>query len=65
MSRKKYPAHKYMPEWRNWQTHTTQNRAGNHAGSSPALGTSKKEDVKSSFFTYKIIYDVIKPQKRG
>ena len=30
----------YMPEWRNWQTHTTQNRAGNHAGSSPASGTN-------------------------
>ena len=28
-----------MPEWRNWQTHTTQNRAGNHVGSSPTLGT--------------------------
>ena len=30
-----------MPEWRNWQTHTTQNRAGNHVGSSPTLGTNK------------------------
>ena len=29
-----------MPEWRNWQTHTTQNRAGNHVGSSPTLGTN-------------------------
>ena len=29
-----------MPEWRNWQTHTTQNRAGNHVGSSPTLGTT-------------------------
>ena len=30
-----------MPEWRNWQTHTTQNRAGNHVGSSPTIGTKK------------------------
>ena len=28
-----------MPMWRNWQTHTTQNRAGNHVGSSPTIGT--------------------------
>ena len=27
------------PLWRNWQTHLTQNQAGNHAGSSPATGT--------------------------
>ena len=25
-----------------WQTHMTQNHAGNHAGSSPATGTHKK-----------------------
>ncbi len=29
---------RHMPKWRNWQTHTTQNRAGNRAGSSPAFG---------------------------
>ncbi len=28
-----------MPEWRNWQTHSTQNAAGNRVGSSPTLGT--------------------------
>ena len=28
----------YMPLWRNWQTHTTQNRTGNHMGSSPISG---------------------------
>ena len=40
-----------MPEWRNWQTHTTQNRAGNHAGSSPALGTN---DVSVRTFKVRI-----------
>lgn len=34
-----------MPEWRNWQTHTTQNRAGNHVGSSPTLGTKPKNST--------------------
>lgn len=29
------------PVWRNWQTHRTQNAAGNHAGSSPATGIQK------------------------
>ena len=28
-----------MPMWRNWQTHMTQNHAGNHVGSSPTIGT--------------------------
>ena len=32
----------YMPLWRNWQTHLTQNQAGNRAGSSPASGSSIK-----------------------
>ena len=32
---------KFMPEWRNWQTHMTQNHAGNHVGSSPTFGTKK------------------------
>ena len=27
--------------WRNWQTHMTQNHAGNHVGSSPTIGTIK------------------------
>ena len=31
-----------MPLWRNWQTHLTQNQAGNRAGSSPASGMNKK-----------------------
>ena len=30
--------HACLPLWRNWQTHLTQNQAGNHAGSSPASG---------------------------
>ena len=29
---------KDKPLWRNWQTHTTQNRTGNHMGSSPISG---------------------------
>ena len=29
-----------MPMWRNWQTHQTQNLAGNHVGSSPTIGTN-------------------------
>ena len=29
-----------MPMWRNWQTHMTQNHAGNHVGSSPTIGTN-------------------------
>lgn len=29
----------HKPLWRNWQTHTTQNRTGNHMGSSPISGT--------------------------
>ena len=29
------------PLWRNWQTHTTQNRTGNHMGSSPISGIRK------------------------
>lgn len=32
-----------MPLWRNWQTHLTQNQAGNRAGSSPASGIAKKD----------------------
>ena len=27
--------------WRNWQTHQTQNLAGNHVGSSPTIGTNE------------------------
>ena len=30
-----------MPMWRNWYTHSTQNAAGNHVGSSPTIGTSE------------------------
>ena len=41
-----------MPEWRNWQTHTTQNRAGNHVGSSPTLGTRKKNVAIATFFYF-------------
>ena len=51
MSRKKYPTHINMPEWRNWQTHTTQNRAGNHVGSNPTFGT-KKARLLSCFFYF-------------
>ena len=33
----------FMPEWRNWYTHQTQNLAGftSHVGSSPTSGTKK------------------------
>ena len=44
-----------MPEWRNWQTHTTQNRAGNHVGSSPTLGTRNKNVVNATFFYFSLI----------
>ena len=51
---RKLPSH--MPEWRNWQTHTTQNRAGNHVGSSPTLGTKKIITAKLwLFFCNKIV----------
>ena len=43
-----------MPEWRNWQTHTTQNRAGNHVGSSPTLGTIDKKAQKICVFLFSI-----------
>ena len=52
---------KYLPEWRNWQTHTTQNRAGNHVGSSPTLGTKIKyisiieKIILLCFFIFNII----------
>ena len=36
----KYLKNKKMPMWRNWQTHQTQNLAGNHVGSSPTIGTN-------------------------
>ena len=39
-----------IPMWRNWQTHTTQNRAGNHVGSSPTIGTREKIQAKLGFF---------------
>lgn len=29
-----------MPLWRNWYTHSTQNAARNHVGSSPTNGTT-------------------------
>ena len=47
------------PLWRNWQTHTTQNRTGNHMGSSPISGIkgeiySKKSAFwKEGFFCFK------------
>ena len=42
------------PMWRNWQTHMTQNHAGNHVGSSPTLGTKKikSTDKKSVLFIF-------------
>ena len=30
---------KYKLMWRNWQTHQTQNLAGNRVGSSPTIST--------------------------
>lgn len=53
-----------MPLWRNWQTHTTQNRTGNHMGSSPISGTIFLNHIKRiekprfyslGFFIIKII----------
>lgn len=39
------------PLWRNWQTHLTQNQAGNRAGSSPASGTYRSSlNGSGSFF---------------
>ena len=35
-----------MPMWRNWQTHMTQNHAGNHVGSSPTIGTNETKCIK-------------------
>lgn len=31
-----------MQMWRNWYTHSTQNAAGNHVGSSPTICTNSK-----------------------
>ena len=48
-----------MPMWRNWQTHTTQNRTGNHVGSSPTIGTSMKNyffPSKEGVFLYTKTY---------
>ena len=48
-----------MPEWRNWQTHTTQNRAGNHVGSSPTIGTRERlarASLLCAFLPKKMIY---------
>ena len=39
----------FLPLWRNWQTHTTQNRAGNHVGSSPTIGTRIKSGWRATF----------------
>ena len=39
-----------MPMWRNWYTHSTQNAAGNHVGSSPTIGT--REAVEGLLFMY-------------
>ena len=30
----------FLPVWRNWQTHMTQNHAGNRVGSIPTAGTN-------------------------
>ena len=43
----KYWISRYMPMWRNWQTHTTQNRAGNHVGSSPTIGTKFRIELSN------------------
>ena len=40
-----------MPMWRNWQTHQTQNLAGNHVGSSPTIGTNSI-GVREDFYFY-------------
>ena len=48
--KKIYDINNLLPLWRNWQTHMTQNHAGNHAGSSPASGIFYK-NFKSIFKT--------------
>ena len=34
-----------MQMWRNWYTHSTQNAAGNHVGSSPTICTNKQRTL--------------------
>ncbi len=56
-----------MLMWRNWQTHWTQNPAGNHVGSSPTISTKLKifelnkklgiELFLPSFFILYIIFE--------
>ena len=43
-----------LPMWRNWYTHSTQNAARNHVGSSPTIGTIKKDmDIIHIFLIFK------------
>ena len=53
-----------MPMWRNWQTHMTQNHAGNHVGSSPTIGTPSQNSLESKdfrlfFFFYSVSYTLV------
>ena len=41
-----------MLMWRNWYTHSTQNAAGNHVGSSPTIGTSERDILTISLFFF-------------
>ena len=41
-----------MLMWRNWYTHSTQNAAGNHVGSSPTISTTHKRhtNIEKQYF---------------
>lgn len=52
---------KNVPKWRNWQTHLTQNQAGNRAGSSPASGIAKKDLQKRTLMQ---IFFIVFPSKK-
>ena len=41
--------------WRNWQTHTTQNRTGNHVGSSPTIGTKQENGIADAIFLFEAV----------
>ena len=49
--------------WRNWQTHQTQNLAGNHVGSSPTIGTKNSSICKLS--KYYFLYQISSGTRKG
>ena len=48
--------------WRNWYTHSTQNAAGNHVGSSPTIGTKNKKHIVDVFF---ILWNAMVGTRKG